>query len=206
MKSAENAEYPPPPWHMHGTLWGAFFPTSTKLNLPADLTLLAPRALAVLLIRYHEGTLSYDELMIGPLARLGRRIGVHAEFIWVNDEQSLRGGQSIWGVPKRLAEFQWSGSQVRVNDHEGTVAHLTAQTNGPRLPRIPLPLAGFGSLDDSRTVITSRFSARAARASIHAHEWSPRLPTLQRNSTRRGFAATPFTIDIPAPLLPHDIP
>ncbi|WP_050514094.1 MULTISPECIES: acetoacetate decarboxylase family protein [Streptomyces] len=191
--------YPPPPWHLKGHLWGGLFPAESVPAPPPDLSRLLPRTLAVFLIRYRAGTLRYDELIVGTPARRGRRAGLYIQWIWVDDERSLWGGRRIWGVPKRLAEFRWDGSRVRVTDGEGPVAVLDVTTKPPSLPRLPLPMTGFGSLDGARTVATARFSARPAAASLRVAEWSARLPALRRADARIRFAATSFDMLMPAP-------
>ncbi|MEU2793287.1 acetoacetate decarboxylase family protein [Streptomyces sp. NPDC007100] len=204
---ATPCPYPPPPWHLRGHLWGGLFAAESCPAPPADLSPVLPRSLAVLLIRYREGTLVYDELLVGTLARRGLRIGVHVHRIWVDDAQSMWGGRRIWGVPKELAEFRWHGPRVRVTDGEGLVATLGVTSKGPSLPRLPLPLAAFGSLDGTRTFITARFSARPSAGSLRTHEWSARLPALRRPDAPLGLAAASFDIRLPAPaLLPRRSP
>ncbi|MFF1697887.1 acetoacetate decarboxylase family protein [Streptomyces sp. NPDC058257] len=194
--------YPPAPWHMRGQLWGGFFAAASAPALPADLSHLAPRSLAVLLIRYREGTLSYDEFIIGSLVRRGVRAGLYVHRIWVDDERSLWGGRRIWGAPKRLAEFHWSDSQAHVTDREGLIATLAIRSRRtPRTPRLPLPLTGFGSLDGARTVFTAACTARLASATLHATQWPDRLPRLRKATSRFGFAGEHFHMTIPAPLV-----
>ncbi|MFH9423952.1 acetoacetate decarboxylase family protein [Streptomyces sp. NPDC017529] len=204
---ATPCSYPPPPWHLRGHLWGGLFAAESSPAPPPDLSPVLPRSLVVLLIRYREGTLVYDELLVGTLARRGLRAGVHVHRIWVDDEQSMWGGRRIWGVPKELAGFQWDGPRVRVTDGEGLVATLGVTSKGPSLPRLPLPLAAFGSRDGTRTFITARFSARPSAGSLHAYEWSAGLPALRRPDAPLGLAAASFDIRMPAPaLLPRRSP
>ncbi|MFH8408793.1 acetoacetate decarboxylase family protein [Streptomyces sp. NPDC018019] len=195
----DPAPYPPPPWHLTGHLWGGLFAAEPAPAPPPDLARLLPRGLAVFLIRYRGGTLRYDELIIGTPVRRGRRIGLYVQWIWVDDERSLRGGRRIWGVPKQSAAFHWDGPHVRVRDREGLVAALEVTAKRPPLPRLPLPMTGFGTLDGARTVITARFRARPAAASLRVTEWSARLPALHRAEARLRFAAASFDMLMPAP-------
>ncbi|MFH8347820.1 acetoacetate decarboxylase family protein [Streptomyces sp. NPDC018045] len=197
--------YPPPPWHLKGDLWGGLFAAESAPAPPPDLSPLTRRSLAVFVIRYREGTLGYDELIVGTAARRGRRIGVYVHWIWVDDERSLRGGRRIWGVPKDLAEFRWDGPRVRVTDAQGLVAALRLSAKGPSLPRLPLPMTGFGTLDGARTVLTARVTARPGAASVRVEEWPARLPALRRSGARIGVSAASFTMLMPAPRL-HPAP
>ncbi|MEU7226562.1 acetoacetate decarboxylase family protein [Streptomyces chrestomyceticus] len=186
---------------MRGHLWGGLFATDAAPALPPDLSPLTARSLAVFVIRYREGTLRYDELIVGTPARHGRRAGLYVHWIWVDDERSLRGGRRIWGVPKQLAEFRWEGPRVRVTDGQGLVAALRLSAKGPSLPRLPLPMTGFGTLDEARTVFTARFTARPGAASVRVEEWPARLPALRHTGGRPGFRAASFTMVLPAPIL-----
>ncbi|MFC7308937.1 acetoacetate decarboxylase family protein [Streptomyces monticola] len=193
--------YPPAPWRMRGELWGGFFAAAAAPVLPGDVSPLASRSLVALLIRYREGTLSYDEFILGSLVRRGRRAGVYVHVIRVDDSQAMWGGRRIWGVPKEHAEFDWSGSQVRITDEQGPLATLTTTSGGLRLPALPMPLAGFGALDGTRTFFSARFRTRTATATMSADEWSVRLPALRRSSAYCCFSGAPFTISLPAPVL-----
>ncbi len=202
---AAPGPYPPPPWRMRGHLWGGLFATDAAPPLPPDLSPLTARSLAVFVLRYRAGTLRYDELIVGTPARHGRRAGLYVHWIWVDDERSLRGGRRIWGVPKHLAEFRWEGPRVRVTDSQGLVAALRLSAKGPSLPRLPLPMTGFGTLDGARTVFTARFAARPGAASVRVEEWPARLPALRHAGARPGFRAASFTMALPAPTL-HPAP
>ena len=85
--------HPPPPWHLFGEL----------IIVPA---LRRPRALGgVLLANYTSGTLVYRELIVFSHATARGMVVSH---IYVDDEQSLSGGHEIWGLPKELAEFEYT--------------------------------------------------------------------------------------------------
>ena len=84
--------HPAPPWHLNGEF----------VVVPARVR---PRALGgVLLANYTSGTLVYRELIV--FERATRR-GMVISHIYVDDEQSLRGGHEIWGLPKELATFAY---------------------------------------------------------------------------------------------------
>ncbi|MEU6709806.1 acetoacetate decarboxylase family protein [Streptomyces wuyuanensis] len=105
--------YPPPPWHCTGRMWLTTAECVHKIAVPSDLdTLGGGRRIVIGLVRYEAGTLCCDELVVGPLVRSGRRIGLLAQHIWVDDPASLWGGRRLWGIPKQLASFSWDGPTV----------------------------------------------------------------------------------------------
>ncbi|HVF16551.1 MAG TPA: acetoacetate decarboxylase family protein, partial [Steroidobacteraceae bacterium] len=63
-------------------------------------------------IHYGAGsTLQYHELIVAPaLVRLGWRMGAWISHIYVDSEMSMLAGREIWGLPKQLAAFHWSGA------------------------------------------------------------------------------------------------
>src|SRR5579862_4612423 len=80
-----EAPYPPAPWRMRGQFWAGVFTATLPARLPRDLKPFGIACWRVLaLVRYREGTLSYDELLFGTPARHGLRIGVYVEGLWVN--------------------------------------------------------------------------------------------------------------------------
>jgi hypothetical protein len=50
--------YPPAPWQMAGQFWMGFPPVTDPVTVPPD-------------VRYTAGTLTYNELAVGPLVRRG---------------------------------------------------------------------------------------------------------------------------------------
>src|SRR3712207_4856461 len=116
----QGGPYPPVPWRSRGQLWMGIYDSGTRPALPQGLQALAnPNWLVLALVRYLEGTLRYDELVVGALVRRGLRVGGHVHSIWVNDEASLWGGRRMWGVATGLAAFPWNGGSVRVAGDRG---------------------------------------------------------------------------------------
>src|SRR5262245_34631566 len=114
---------PPKPWRMSGLL------CTTTLRadgddppLPPGRPQLVAGRRVVTLGRYLDGTLRYDELVLGRLARRGLRVGLFVDHIWVDSRESVAGGRLFWGLPKELAEFSWTGDRVQVRDAEGDIA------------------------------------------------------------------------------------
>ena len=102
--------HPPPPWHLFGDL----------IIVPA---LVRPRALGgVLLANYTSGTLVYRELIVFSHAT---RHGMVVSHIYVDDEQSLRGGHEIWSLPKELAEFESTPTRFVARQNGATLLEAT---------------------------------------------------------------------------------
>jgi hypothetical protein len=204
IQNRELAEvpYPPAPWRSTGQLWMGLFKTDVPVQLPDGLGhLLNPRWLVVALVRYLEGTLRYDELAVGPLARRGAHIGVFTDHIWVNDLASLWGGRRIWGIPKEMADFAWDGDTIRVTDAAGPIATLTVDRRASRLPWIWMPVPGIGCLDGQWVLTVGRVKARLGKAGMRLHEWSPRFPYRLEEKPAFSFATRPFRMTVPPPKL-----
>lgn len=197
-------EYPPAPWRSRGGAWCGMFQADAPLRLPHDLQPLPGGAAAqcwrvVALIRYLQGTLCYDELIIGGWARRGRSIGLYVDQIWVDDLASVWGGRRIWGLPKQLATFRWAGSSVRVADRNGPILTLTLDLRTALLPRLPLILPAFGLRDGRRVLMLARMQARLGRAGMRLDDWSERFGYGIRATPMVALAAKPMRIVVPAP-------
>ncbi|BDP40935.1 hypothetical protein DAETH_09040 [Deinococcus aetherius] len=130
----------PPPWTLRGH-------GLVALYAPAPGSLLG----ALMLLRYASSPVGpYDELLwveAPTPSPAGPRLQVRS--IFVSTRESMVWGRRNWGLPKRLAGFEWEGEpgrgQVRVTGEDGrAVAHLACQWSGPRLPvttaLLPAPL------------------------------------------------------------------
>ncbi|MGI5471334.1 acetoacetate decarboxylase family protein [Streptomyces sp. CA-132043] len=192
--------FPAPPWRARGTLWLSLFATREALPLPADLRPLGGRhVLAVMLVRYAEGTLRYDEFAVASPVRRGRRVGLHCHAIRVDSAASLRGGRGLWGIPKEMARFAWSGDSVRVSDDTGTLAALRVGPHGRW--RVPVPYApghAFGQIGADRIHLAGRLSGRLGPGPLGVLEWSGRLPELRRADPLCALALSPARFFFPA--------
>lgn len=185
---------------MRGGAWIGLFPTDRPVSLPPDLTpLLGERSVLVALIRYLEGTLRYDECIVGSLVRYGALPGVYIEHIWVDSLPSLRGGRAIWGLPKQLARFTWHGSEVAIADADGPIATLSVDTSVALLPRLPLPIPLFGCRDRRRVFAVAGASARIGRAGMQIFHWSDRFGYRISHAPTLAIGLKPFRLSIPAP-------
>lgn len=202
LQTLEEIPYPPPPWKMKGQLWMGYFKSGAPVQLPAGLHhLLDPNALIVTIVRYQEGTLRYDELVLGALVRVGGRIGIHVDRIWVDSLESVWGGRRIWGLPKNMAQFQWQDSTLRVTDDEGLIAVIRVDTSPASLPWtwLPIPMPGVGQLEDGRRVFTvGQLWGRFGSANMHIESWPDRFGYRPNHEPVFGFAAKPFRMEVPA--------
>lgn len=128
---------PPAPWRLKGE-------AILRLQLLPAGAVEAPTGLriarvsrgrtlgGVYVAHYGEGsTLRYNELIVfSALVRKGARPGFSVSHIYVDDPYAAAGGHEIWGLPKRLARFQWrggvgAGQTVAVEDDTTTLCRMT---------------------------------------------------------------------------------
>ncbi|MEX0835315.1 MAG: acetoacetate decarboxylase family protein [Nitriliruptor sp.] len=198
--------YPPEPWHlggsMHVSLWRVpvgDLPASLHAALPtgARIATVAGTALVgTAFVHYEPGSvLSYDELLVATLVRHGRGLRITISDIWVDSPASVAGGRELWGIPKRLADFERGGTrrgslQVRAIEDGVTLAELQV-VPGVRVPgwrRLPMPTTQ--RLDGVETVsrVQSLARVRFARAAWRFPAGSP-IAWLQ---DRRPIVTTSF--------------
>jgi hypothetical protein len=151
MMKAE-ADYPPPPWRLDGSLQAGIFLLSSKW-IPAlghdrlePVKLLGRSLVCVVWGQYGAcGDLSYNEALVAVLVRHLGHVTFTIPQIWVDDIRSALGGRELWAIPKEIGQFDSFAPS------SGTlalrVAGMTAMTFEPRpaikLPgrwRLPLPL------------------------------------------------------------------
>jgi Acetoacetate decarboxylase (ADC) len=192
--------YPPPPWRSCGVLRFGLLTTREPLTVPDELThLLDPHRLVILLIRYKEGTLRYDEFMTGSPVRCGLRCGLWVHNIWVNDLASLWGGREIWGIPKQLADFSWNDSAVKVTDSVGPVAEFSLDTRQHQGFPILMLVPGFGQIGELCLFFTGRLRGKARIDTIRVTSWSERLPNLSQTTARPAITLTHFQMTVGPP-------
>lgn len=195
-------EYPPAPWHFQGGAWFGIFQADAPLRLPPGLQQLPgppQRWRVVALIRYLQGTLRYDELIIGGWVRRGPLVGLYVDQIWVDDLQSVWGGRCIWGLPKQLATFSWADNRVQVADERGPILTLTLDLRTALLPRMPVVSPAFGVRDGQLVLTKGQMQARLGRAGMQLHDWSDRFGYGIRSTPLLGLAAKPMSTVVPAP-------
>lgn len=202
LQEIEEVPYPPAPWKCSGQMWSGFFKSEAPRELPAGFKHMLDRhTFIVTVIRYMEGTLRYDELLFSTPAWLGARPGMYVNDIWVNDRASVWGGRRIWGLPKNLAEFNWSDSGVEISDDHGLIANISMDKRQSRSPLMWLPIPGFGHLDQGWTYYIGSLWAHLGKTGMQVTEWpASRFGNLQSKTPMLGIAAKPFTeLQVPVP-------
>jgi acetoacetate decarboxylase len=126
--------YPNPPWLLNGFAFQTFqlSPVSeARQYVPAlfDIVSVLPGKTpsGLYIAKYETGsTLIYSELiLIRALVQYQSKIGFWCSKIFVDHPLSLQGGQSIWQLPKQLADFKWQGNdQVTILTEEGASINI----------------------------------------------------------------------------------
>jgi hypothetical protein len=194
----EFTAYPPAPWRSRGLMWIGLLRTTDPLTTPLPL-LSGARNLAVLLIRYQQGALNYDEFVLASLVRQSRRPGLWVHRIWVDSAASLWGGRQVWGVPKQMATFTWTECGVEVGDNAGPLASLSLTSHVSRGLPMALRFGGFGHHDGTLLLSTAVVRGRIKPVRIKVTGWSDRLPRLAGTTGRFGVSLNPMHIVVHEP-------
>jgi hypothetical protein len=199
---AEKITPPPMPWKMSGRMYMGLFrfvDAGRSAPLPGGLQLVMSGHRVLILVRYLEGTLRYDEFVIARLARHGLTTSMFVDHIWVDSEESVSGGRRYWGLPKEMAKFDWDGDRVHVHDADGDIVTASVDQRPARLPAVPLVAAGFGVRDDGKLLAAkSKLRVSLRRSSLRIESLNLRFGTLT-SGVRMGFDAAPFEMTIGAP-------
>jgi acetoacetate decarboxylase len=150
---------------MAGQFWMGFPPVTDPVTVPPD-------------VRYTAGTLTYNELAVGPLVRRGARTGALAHHIWVDNPASLWGGRQLWGIPKQLAEFIWRKNTLSVNAAGQQIVTFELDPTVRGAFRTPIPGTGFGELDGQRMFLPGRAIATVGLTRLTITAWQDPLPNL----------------------------
>jgi hypothetical protein len=153
----------------------------------------------IALVRYLEGTLRYDEVMIGTPARRGRYRGVYVQRLWVNSAVSLWGGRAIWGLPKELATFTWDDAGVTVADPAGVLLRLHVNQRPARWPPVFITGAGIGRIGNQWTLAQTPMWGRLGAAQMRLMAWSDRFGYRLTPRPCLQFAVKPFRMTVPPP-------
>lgn len=188
---------PPTPWIMRGRMSMGLFrvKSGTADPLPAGLVPLLSGHRVVAVVRYLEGTLSYNELIIGRMARRGHRFALFIDHIWVDSRESVAGGRRIWGLPKELAEFLWKDDEVTIRDAAGPIATLTMKQAPALLPELGIVMPGFGVRDGRLLFFVGRVRARLRGSSLRIGWLASRFGTLADKPVL-GMDGSPFELNI----------
>jgi acetoacetate decarboxylase len=198
-----SVAHPAAPWRLAGpcVVVPLLVPVArARRFVPGDVQIVpaAPgRTLGTLIgVTYETGsTLAYSELLVVcATVRSGNRVGGWISHIWVDDEQSVSGGRSIWKLPKDLAEFtldrRADGTQRFAARADGaTLVRLAAAPPRFRasLPAAaPVPMISGAERARFFTLGRSGLSAGLARVRVDVPPDSP-LADL-------GFTAAPVGV------------
>ncbi len=192
--------YPPPPWYLSGNSWVGIFNSPVSAGVPIPLKpVFSSHYLVVALIRYLSGTLTYDELIIGSIARYKWRVGIFVHHIWVDSEASLWGGRRIWGLNKELAEFSWDKDTVEVKDEHGQIANITVDQQKSSLPAIKLPVPSFGQINGQWVFTLGSIKSHLASSGMQINQWSERFPFQAIGKPLYSIAGKPFDMTFVKP-------
>lgn len=126
--------YPPAPWHLQGKALINLHWVNvdvSRLLIPSDFTIIpilpGKTIGGVYVASYQTGSiLEYNELIVVPaLVRYQHHIGFWISHIYVDYEDSMRGGREIWGLPKEIAQFSWTESEVLVTQNKLSLCHFS---------------------------------------------------------------------------------
>lgn len=193
---ARTVTPPPTPWIMRGRLWASLQRHEGDTPpLPFGLHPHFTGHRVVALVRYLEGTLRYDELILGRVARRGFTLGLFVDHIWVDSRESVAGGRVFWGLPKELAEFQWTGDCVSVRDAQGEIATLSANQEAARTPEITVSTPGFGVREGALVLAAGKLKLRPRPGTLQVESLAPRFGRLLPG-IRWKMDAAPFELTI----------
>lgn len=182
--------HPPAPWRLGGPaiVVPLLVPVERARAFVPDDVPIVPAAPgrtvgALIAVTYEQGsTLTYSELIAAPATvRGGARVGGWISHIWVDDEQSVSGGRSIWKLPKDLASFALDRRP------DGT-QRFSARASGAELVRVtaarprftaslpapaPVPMISGGEGSHFFTLGRSCLSGGPARVRVEVPTGSP---------------------------------
>ncbi|MFC4002244.1 acetoacetate decarboxylase family protein [Prauserella oleivorans] len=106
--------YPPEPWHLAASAYLSMW-TVPRAELPRVPGIVDPLTLggrAVVVTAWFDylpaGQMSYHELLSTVAIHNGLRPTGTITEIWVDSAASMVGGRELWGIPKDLADFEFT--------------------------------------------------------------------------------------------------
>ncbi len=193
-------EFPTAPWTLCGEMWGGIFRTASKVEVPLGTrALLGRRRIAVILFHYTDGTLRYDELIVGVPILRKMRVGLWIRDIWVSDDAALWGGREIWHVPKVAGEFIWKEDGVEIKDERGLVACISLEPRRASLPWLWFPLPIFGNLNNRWTYAIATWRGQAGRPRMTLQKVSGRITEKPNNRPTFGISSGAFRMIVRSP-------
>jgi hypothetical protein len=130
---------------------------------------------AVYVANYGAGSaLEYNELIVSPaLTRRGSTIRHWISHIYVDNTDSMAGGREIWGLPKEMAQFEWSQDRREIDIRQDSRRLCTVRSGSPRwLFPIPVLLFTFSILGTNllafRVTITGQLGLAGGQVDVSA--------------------------------------
>jgi acetoacetate decarboxylase len=152
--------FPSTPWRLTAHAWLSLFwlRETGRWDRPAGLY-------AAAFVDYRPGgVLSYHELLVARLLGVGRGPRVRVTDIWVDSEESMAGGRTLWALPKQLADLPLQdtslGAAARTSFSGVAEGRVLAAATFTALPgaavvRLPFGLTTSQVRDDGSTLVTS---------------------------------------------------
>ena len=152
--------FPSPPWRLTAHAWLSLFwlRDTGRPDRSAGLY-------AAAFVDYRPGgVLSYHELLVARLAGMGRAPRVRVTDIWVDCEESMAGGRTLWALPKQLADLPLQDISIGVAARtafsgvaEGRLLATATFTAlpGAAVVRLPFGLTTSQVRDDGSPLVTS---------------------------------------------------
>ncbi|AFZ23321.1 acetoacetate decarboxylase [Cylindrospermum stagnale PCC 7417] len=115
----------------------------------------------VYLSHYGSGSvLEYSELIVAPaFVSYQGKIGAWISHIYVDNADSVAGGQEIWGLPKELAEFTWEqGERVTVRQGRQKLCSLNYHRQNLAW-RQRLAISSFSAMGADLLIFSSEFES-----------------------------------------------
>jgi acetoacetate decarboxylase len=163
--------YPATPWTLCGCAFISFYGlkiSTVRPFIPPELEILSffrHYTLGGIYIASYgtNSVLEYNELIIAPACvRYQNHIGVWVSHIYVDNENSLRGGREIWGLPKEMANFAWQNGTIIISQQNHIICNFSSQSALLPLPTFWTPnltLPCFSHLEGDWLSFQAKFRA-----------------------------------------------
>lgn len=107
----------PPPWKLQGAGFILNYWVTPRFIQQSAILHHSPspigRMIQVMLVRYESSPVgAYDELLILDHPLISKRVLSSIPKIYVSTLASVTHGQTLWGIPKELAQFEWRDTKL----------------------------------------------------------------------------------------------
>ena len=170
------------------------------------------RLVQIMLVRYHSSPVGpYDELLFLDHASNGLNMHSHIPKIYVSSQASVDEGRYHWGIPKELAQFEWSFSptqlscQISVNNEILNIQLNLSQKTLPVQISSRIFPAHFFKIEQQDQQYSYQFAPhfKGHLAYIPHAEWQNTqniFPDLSQAIFMKGFYSTDFQLTFPEAL------